>query len=110
MTDEITTRTVPANGLDFQVDSCGSGDRFALCLHGYPECSFSWRHQLPLLARPGYTAWAPNLRGYDGSSRPPDRADYRIDHLTADVAGLIDAAGSRPAGHGPARQPCRLLL
>ena len=95
MIDEITTKTVTANGLDFEVDTCGSGDRLALCLHGYPECSFSWRYQLPLLARLGYTAWAPNLRGYDGSSRPPRKSDYRIDCLTADVAGLIDAAGAR---------------
>lgn len=95
MSREITTKTVEANGLTFQVDTCGSGDKFAICLHGYPECAFSWRYQLPLLAELGYTAWAPNLRGYDGSSRPPKKSDYRIDCLTADVAGLIDAAGAK---------------
>ena len=95
MNDEIKTKMVEANGLTFQVDTCGSGDKFAICLHGYPESSFSWRYQLPLLARLGYTAWAPNLRGYAGSSRPPHRSDYRIDCLTADVAGLIDASGAR---------------
>ncbi|MDM7999401.1 MAG: alpha/beta hydrolase [Dehalococcoidia bacterium] len=95
MSGEITTSTVQANGLTFQVDSCGSGGKFAICLHGYPESSFSWRFQLPLLAGLGYTAWAPNLRGYAGSSRPPHKSDYRIDCLTADVAGLIDAAGAR---------------
>jgi len=95
MTYEIRTSMVEANGLTFQVDTCGSGDKFAMCLHGYPESSFSWRHQLPLLAQLGYTAWAPNLRGYAGSSRPPSKSDYRIDCLTADVAGLLDAAGAR---------------
>ena len=94
MQHEIKTKTVEANGLTFQVDTCGNGDKFAVCLHGYPESSFSWRYQLPLLARLGYTAWAPNLRGYAGSSRPPKKSDYRIDHLTADVAGLIDASGA----------------
>ena len=94
MQHEIKTTTVEANGLTFQVDTCGNGDKFAVCLHGYPESSFSWRYQLPLLARLGYTAWAPNLRGYAGSSRPPKKSDYRIDHLTADVAGLIDASGA----------------
>ena len=95
MQHEIRTRTVEANGLTFQVDTCGTGDKFAICLHGYPECAFSWRYQLPLLANLGYTAWAPNLRGYDGSSRPPRKSDYRIDRLTADVASLIDAAGAK---------------
>lgn len=84
-----------ANGLTFEVDHCGDGDRLALCLHGFPECSFSWRYQLPLLARLGYTAWAPNLRGYGRSSRPKRVDDYAMKHLCSDVSGLIDAAGKR---------------
>jgi pimeloyl-ACP methyl ester carboxylesterase len=91
----IQTTFVEANGLSFEVDRCGDGDRLALCLHGFPECSFSWRYQLPLLARLGYTAWAPNLRGYGRTSRPSHVRDYALPHLVADVAGLIDAAGKR---------------
>lgn len=84
-----------ANGLRFHVASAGEGERLALCLHGFPECWFSWRAQLPLLARLGYRAWAPDLRGYGGSERPPRREDYAIECLLDDVAGLIDAAGVR---------------
>ena len=91
----ITRRFVHANGLRFEVHECGGGDRLALCLHGFPEHAYAWRHQLPLLARLGYRAWAPCLRGYGKSSRPGHVADYRMAHLTADVAGLIDAAGAR---------------
>jgi pimeloyl-ACP methyl ester carboxylesterase len=91
----ITTRFVDANGLRFEVHECGGGDRLALCLHGFPEHAYAWRHQLPLLARLGYRAWAPCLRGYGRTSRPEHLVDYRMDHLTADVAGLIDAAGAR---------------
>ena len=89
----IQSRFVEANGLSFEVDQCGNGDKLALCLHGFPECSYSWRHQLPLLAQLGYTAWAPNLRGYGRSSRPSRVEDYAMPNLLADVAGLIDAAG-----------------
>jgi len=92
--ESITTRFVETNGLRFEVTECGDGDRFALCLHGFPESAFSWRHQLPLLARLGYTVWAPNLRGYGRSSRPVGVDAYRIDRLVDDVAGLIDAAGA----------------
>ncbi|MCR9240205.1 MAG: alpha/beta hydrolase [Rhodobiaceae bacterium] len=88
----ITTRMIEANGLTFETDICGSGDKFALLLHGFPESKHSWRFQMPLLAELGYTVWAPNLRGYGHSSRPPKVADYNITHLIADVAGLIDAA------------------
>jgi epoxide hydrolase 4 len=91
----VKTVFVKANGLTFEVDQCGNGDRFALLLHGFPESKFSWRYQMPLLARLGYTVWAPNLRGYGKTSRPGAVGDYHIDHLVADVAGLVDAAGGR---------------
>lgn len=90
--NRITTRFVSANRLDFEVDQCGDGDRLAICLHGFPEHSFSWRYQLPMLADLGYKAWAPNLRGYGNSSRPGHVKDYDIPHLLDDVASLIDAA------------------
>ena len=90
----IETIRVPANGLEFEIAACGSGPRFALLLHGFPECNHSWRYQLPLLAEMGYTAWAPNLRGYGGTSRPKKIGDYRMRHLVDDIAGLIDAAGA----------------
>jgi epoxide hydrolase 4 len=88
----ITTTFVEANGLRFEVDQCGDGSRLALFLHGFPESKESWRFHMPVVAGLGYTCWAPNLRGYGRSSRPARRRDYRLEHLTADVAGLIDAA------------------
>ena len=88
----IRTEFIEANGLRFEVDMCGKGRKLALCLHGFPELAYSWRYQLPLLAELGYCAWAPNLRGYGNSSRPETVANYAMPHLTADVAGLIDAA------------------
>lgn len=91
----IRTEFVEANGLRFEVDMCGHGDELALCLHGFPEHSFSWRHQLPMLADLGYQVWAPNLRGYGRSSRPEGVEAYSVENLLADVAGLVDAAGCR---------------
>ncbi|MFU8816257.1 MAG: alpha/beta fold hydrolase [Pseudomonadales bacterium] len=91
----IRTRFVEANHARFEVDECGDGDRLALCLHGFPEHSFSWRYQLPMLAELGYRAWAPNLRGYGRSVRSEGMEAYSIENLMADVAGLIDASGCR---------------
>jgi len=94
----VVTRRIEANGLSFEVDEIapqgGSTGRLALCLHGFPESKFSWRFQLPLLASLGYLAWAPDLRGYGGSSRPKGVAAYDIDKLVADVEGLISASGA----------------
>ncbi len=91
----VEHRFVEANGLRFHVACAGSGDRLALLLHGFPECWYSWRYQLPLLARLGYRAWAPDLRGYGESDRPRELGDYAIEALVEDVGGLIDAAAPR---------------
>ena len=86
---------VNANGLSFHVASCGAGERLALCLHGFPESSLAYEHQLPMFARLGYRAWAPDLRGYGASSRPRGIYNYRLAALLDDVAGLIDASGAK---------------
>jgi pimeloyl-ACP methyl ester carboxylesterase len=99
---ESRRERIAANGLWFEVETQGEGDALALLLHGFPECAYSWRHQMPLLARLGYRVWAPNQRGYGHSSRPQGIGAYAIEHLVADVAGLIDASGARRvllAGH-----------
>lgn len=98
MGDAIRHEFVQANGLRFHVAVCepeGGSDRLALFLHGFPECWYSWRDQLPALAACGYTAWAPDLRGYGRSDRPEGVQSYAIEHLLEDVAGLIDASGAR---------------
>lgn len=88
----ITTDFIQANGLCFEVLTCGSGNRLALCLHGFPECNYSWRYQMPLLAELGYQVWAPNLRGYGRSSRPKSVRDYGINHLLKDITAIIEAS------------------
>ena len=91
----METRFVEANGLRFEVLEEGSGDRLALCLHGFPEHAVSWRHQMPALAAMGYRVWAVNQRGYGRSSRPARIADYALPELLDDVAALIDASGAK---------------
>jgi pimeloyl-ACP methyl ester carboxylesterase len=92
----IRQRYVRANGLDFELAEAGdpAGRRLALCLHGFPELNYSWRYQMPLLAERGWRVWAPNSRGYGMSDRPDRVRDYGMDHLTADVGALIDAAAA----------------
>ena len=85
---------VEANGLRFEVAQAGEGDHLVLCLHGFPELHYSWRNQIPLLARMGYRVWAPNMRGYGASSRPEGTGAYRLRNLAQDVAALIDASAA----------------
>ena len=68
--------------------------RPVVLLHGFPEFSYSWRHQIPFLADAGFRVIAPDLRGYNLSDKPPRVADYRTEPLVADVIGLIEQTSS----------------
>ncbi len=89
---DLHYRQLSANGLSFNVAHGGEGNRLVLCLHGFPELSMSWRHQIPVLADAGYQVWAPDLRGYGDTDRPTGIENYSLPVLVADVVGLINLA------------------
>ncbi|HWK27841.1 MAG TPA: alpha/beta fold hydrolase [Solirubrobacter sp.] len=63
-------------------------------LHGFPEFWYGWRHQIEPLAARGFRVVAPDLRGYNLSSKPRGRDAYRIDRLAGDVRQLIEERGA----------------
>ena len=65
-----------------------------LLLHGFPETSFEWRHQLATLGAAGYRAVAPDQRGYARHARPGELDEYRVEQLVADAVGFADALGA----------------
>src|ERR1700692_2767815 len=90
---------VQANGLRFRamVDGPPDGELFIL-LHGFPEGAESWSKQLDALAKAGFLAVAPDLRGYGLSDAPDGVESYTVDHLAEDVRSIIMAFG-RQAAH-----------
>lgn len=86
---------IAVNDVELQVSVTNRGGAagLVLLLHGFPELAFSWRHQIQALADAGYEVWAPNLRGYGESSKPPKVSDYSMDRLLSDIASLIDESG-----------------
>ena len=54
-------------------------------VHGWPELSISWRHQLPTLAAIGFRCIAPDMRGYGRSSVPSKHEDYAQVEIVADM-------------------------
>ena len=56
-----------------------------ILLHGFPQTSYSWRHQIAALAKAGYRAFAPDQRGYSPGARPEGVDAYHVDNLVADV-------------------------
>ena len=66
-------------------------------VHGWPELSISWRHQLPALAALGFHAIAPDMRGYGRSSVYSQPADYAQEPIVRDMLQLLNALGKEKA-------------
>jgi epoxide hydrolase A/B len=95
---EITHEQIPSNGIELHVATAGpkDGKPVVLC-HGFPELWYSWRHQIAALSDAGYRVFAPDLRGYGGSTVSLQVTDYGSDQLTGDMAGLLDHYGYEQA-------------
>ncbi len=89
---ETWQQTLP-HGISLSCRATGNRGRpVLLFLHGFPEAAFVWDELLDHFARPengGYRCVAPNLRGYEQSSAPPEPAAYRAKHLVRDIAALV---------------------
>lgn len=111
---EVKHRSIETNGITMHIAEQGDGPLVVLC-HGFPECWYSWRHQLPALAEAGYHAVAPDQRGYGQTDRPEPVAAYNIFQLTGDIVGLVHGLGEQQAvvvGHdwgAPVAWHCALL-
>ena len=74
--------------------ACGAVDATPLIfVHGWPELSISWRHQLPIFAALGFRCVAPDMRGYGRSGIYPRHADYAVEHTVGDMIELLEALG-----------------
>ncbi|MFM2418901.1 MAG: hypothetical protein RL385_3624 [Pseudomonadota bacterium] len=91
----MDTVIVRARGLDFPALVQGEGP-LVLCLHGFPDCLRSFRHQLPALAAGGFRAVAPALRGYAPSCAGA-LSDAHALEAARDVAALVTALGEERA-------------
>jgi pimeloyl-ACP methyl ester carboxylesterase len=78
------------NGIRMHYVRAGAGERLVVLLHGFPQCWYTWRYQIPALAE-HYTVIAPDLRGYNETEKP--RWGYEMDGLVQDIAELVRVAG-----------------
>jgi epoxide hydrolase 4 len=84
------------NGIRLHYVEAGDGPLIVL-LHGFPEFWFSWRLQIEPLAAAGFRVVAPDMRGYNLSSRPDGVDAYGVDKLATDIRGLIGELGAESA-------------
>jgi pimeloyl-ACP methyl ester carboxylesterase len=78
--------------------ACGAADApLIIFVHGFPELSISWRHQLPVFAGLGFRCVAPDMRGYGRSSVYVQHSDYAVEHAVRDMIELLDSLGREKA-------------
>jgi pimeloyl-ACP methyl ester carboxylesterase len=86
----VSHRTVHARGIDFHVAEAGQGDDVVLCLHGWPQHWYEWRHLMPALAD-RHRVLALDLRGFGWSDAP--RHGYEKEEMATDDLAVLDALG-----------------
>lgn len=91
-----SSRTISANGIELFVLEQGQGPLVLLC-HGWPELSYSWRHQIPAIAAAGFHVVAPDMRGFGRSSAPAEIDAYSIFDNVGDMVALVTALGEKQA-------------
>ena len=84
-----SSRTISANGIEIFLLEQGEGPLVVLC-HGWPELSYSWRHQIAALAAAGFHVVAPDMRGFNKLRR--DRTQNRIPLLLIALQGCLTSA------------------
>ena len=91
-----STRTISANGIELFLLEQGQGPLVVLC-HGWPELSYSWRHQIKAIADAGFHVVAPDMRGFGRTSAPADVSAYSIFDTVGDMVALVTALGETKA-------------
>ena len=93
---EPASTFIPTNGITLHALVSGEGPLLVL-VHGWPELSYSWRHQIGPLAAAGYRVCAIDVRGYGKSDRPGPVEAYAMTEHMADIVGVLDHFGAERA-------------
>ncbi len=87
----LTHGLTDVNEMRIHYAALGEGD-LMLFLHGFPEFWYEWKNQLDDFGR-DHRAVAPDMRGYNLSSKPADVEQYQMPHLVEDVRALAEHLG-----------------
>ena len=94
MTFPVTEHTVKTARHTTGYLACGAEDApLLIFVHGWPELSRSWRHQLPVFAELGFRCVAPDMRGYGRSSTYTRHEDFTQEQIVQDMVALLASLG-----------------
>src|SRR5713226_9490658 len=81
------------NGQRLHYVTAGKG-KLIIFLHGFPEFWYEWKNQLAEFGR-DYQAVAPDMRGYNLSSKPAEVEQYQVKYLVEDLRALAEKLGHK---------------
>ncbi|THV00051.1 alpha/beta-hydrolase [Dendrothele bispora CBS 962.96] len=67
-----------------------SGKPTLIFLHGFPNSSYDWRHQVSFFQKHGYGLIVPDMLGYGGTEKPVDPKMYASSLVCRDVVDILD--------------------
>ncbi len=83
------------NGVRLHYVSSGSSEnKLIMFVHGFPEFWYEWKDQLREFGKDHF-AVAPDMRGYNLSSKPEDVDQYRVKYLIEDLRAMAEGLGHR---------------
>jgi len=95
-TNNFLTNNIRTNTIRLHTVQTGPEDGpVVILLHGFPEFWFGWRKQIEPLAKAGFRLIIPDQRGYNLSDKPSGIESYRLEHLAADILGIIELTGQK---------------
>ncbi|MFT3836146.1 MAG: alpha/beta hydrolase [Myxococcaceae bacterium] len=89
----VEHHTVDLPSLRMHYVTRGSGP-LVVMMHGFPECWWSWRHNIAAIADAGFRVVAPDMRGYGDTGK---EGPYDLDTICGDVKALIEHLGEKRA-------------
>ena len=81
----------------YYFEKAQEGKPYILFLHGYPQSSRDWRHQVPFFESKGFGLIVPDLLGYGGTDKPSDVEAYRQSRMSLDMLEILDHEGAARA-------------
>lgn len=89
----INHKYADVNGVRLHYATAGKG-KLIMFVHGFPEFWYEWKNQLAEFGGE-YMAVAPDMRGYNLSSKPADVEQYQVKYLVEDLRALAEHLGHK---------------
>ncbi|KAF8411172.1 hypothetical protein HHK36_003715 [Tetracentron sinense] len=89
--EQIQHKYIDIRGVQLHIAEIGTGPSMVVFLHGFPEIWYSWRHQMIAVAKAGFRAIAPDLRGYGLSEKLPQLEKASYGDFVEDTLAILNS-------------------